>query len=183
MRSICPVESDHPLVFERRPGEPAFYCVNEERPPRDQLSAKFKMWCLDHCRKENTRNYFCSTLFGRDLCSPASNIGSYGTKCSYPCEREVSAFAVADDYFFCYTSKDNNSWEYCGQWNVPEEKKSIVEFTRYCDKYVFRISNTLSVLCMFSDMVMYVLTIAKKLMINPMSGAGMFIGITITLPM
>ena len=129
MRSICPVQSNHPLVFENR-GESSYYCVNEERPQRDQISAINKMWCQDHCRKENTNHYFCLTLYGPDHCSPKANVGSEGTDCAYPCEREKSAFAESNDYFFCYTSKDNSSWEYCGQWDVPSVKKSVVEFTR-----------------------------------------------------
>ena len=45
-------------------------------------------------------------------------------------------------YTFCYTSKDKSSWEYCGDYNVPEDKKAVMDFTRndnvcadYCRPY------------------------------------------------
>lgn len=109
MRSICPVKSDHPLVFMDR-GTPSYYCVNEVMPIREQLSAKYKMWCQTPCRRENADHYFCTTLYGNDDCSPRANVGSQGKACAYPCEKEKSIFSEDNDYFFCYTSKDNSTW-------------------------------------------------------------------------
>ena len=136
-RSICPVDSDHPLVFQNK-GVDSYYCVHEERPQRDQLSARSKRWCQDHCRKENTDHYFCLTLSGsRDHCSPRPNVGSKGSPCAYPCELYEPS-VIGTDYYFCYTTKDKSDWEYCGQWDVPSEKKNIIEFTRYIVHTVMR---------------------------------------------
>ena len=109
MRSICPVKSDHPLVFMDR-GTPSFYCVNEVMPIREQLSAQYKMWCQTPCRRENADHYFCNTLYGHDHCSPQANVGSEGRACAYPCERHESILSEGNDYFFCYTSRDNSTW-------------------------------------------------------------------------
>ena len=129
MRSVCLVKSDHPLVFMNQ-GTPSYYCVDEVMPIREQLSAKLKMWCQTPCRKENSNYYFCTTMYGQDDCSPQPGIGSKGSACEYPCEKYETNW-YGNDYFFCYTSEDKSTWEYCGQWNVPESKKNIVEFTRY----------------------------------------------------
>ena len=109
MRSICPVKSDHPLVFMDR-GTPSYYCVNEVMPIREQLSAKYKMWCQTPCRKENADHYFCTTLYGNDDCSPRANVGSLGKACAFPCEKEKSILSEDNEYYFCYTSKDNSTW-------------------------------------------------------------------------
>ncbi len=86
------------------------------------------MWCLDICKREAADHYWCNTLYGHDHCSPTSGVSSVGTRCAYPCELWDSTFEA---YHFCYTAPDNSTWEYCGQWDVPEEKKRVIEFTRY----------------------------------------------------
>ena len=63
-----------------------------------------------------------------------------GTKCVYPCAPYDSF--LYGDHFRCYTSPDNSTWEFCGNWNVPENKTNIMEFTQhnyvcadYCQPY------------------------------------------------
>ena len=130
------------------------------------MSSKDRLWCQDSCRKETLDHYFCTTLYGIDHCSPRQgkkkskkNIqkknrtflvnnfllkffqgtSSKGKSCAYPCELNEST--LGDDYYFCYTRRDNSTWDYCGNWNVPQEKKTVMEFTTsdyvcadYCQK-------------------------------------------------
>jgi len=140
IRSTCPVSNSngHPLAFASN-GQNVFYCVNERMPLREQLSSKHRLWCQDSCRKETLDHYFCTTLYGIDHCSPRQGTSSKGKSCAYPCELNEST--LGDDYYFCYTRRDNSTWEYCGNWNVPQEKKIVMEFTTsdyvcadYCQK-------------------------------------------------
>ena len=62
-----------------------------------------------------------------------------GSQCTSPCQFEDGWLS---EYNFCWTSNDESSWEYCGDSDVPEDKKSIVEFTwrdnvcaDYCQAY------------------------------------------------
>ena len=66
--------------------------------------------CQTPCRKENADHYFCTTLYGNDDCSPRANVGSLGKACAFPCEKEKSILSEDNDYYFCYTSKDNSTW-------------------------------------------------------------------------
>lgn len=129
-RSTCSVgyNNNHPLAFKDNGGQNSFYCVDEMKPEREQLSAKYRLWCQNRCRRETGKHYFCDTLYGRDHCSPQDGVSSQGKSCAYPCEKYDS---LIDEYYFCFTTRDNSTWEYCGNWNVPEMKRKVpVEFTR-----------------------------------------------------
>ncbi len=129
-KMTCPLPSgaqNHPLGFLVN-GVPSYYCVDERMPFRDQLSSDFRLWCQDPCRKGNNGKFFCNTMYGPDDCSPQDGVGSNGDRCTSPCLLHDSLF---DSYYFCYTSSDNQTYSKCGMWNVPQEKRRLMEFTRY----------------------------------------------------
>lgn len=126
-RSACNVDTTHPLAFWNA-YQRWFYCVDEKMPMRQQISGKYRLWCQDQCRREMRDHYWCNTLYGPDHCSPAPNVSSKGTKCTSKCEHFEDTFS---EYYFCYTSPDESDWEYCGNFDVPQKKKTVVEFTRY----------------------------------------------------
>ena len=119
---------NHPLAFNVN-GQSSYHCVNEYMPLREQISAQYLLWCMTSCRRESKSHYTCNTLYGPDHCSPEPNRGSEGRECAYPCEKNEGV--LGSDYYFCYTQRDNSSWEYCGNFNFPSEKKTALEFTRY----------------------------------------------------
>ena len=69
-------------------------------------------------------SYTCTTLFGRDHCSPSRTQGSSGVECVTPCE-----YHERDQAYFCYTREDHSMRDRCGFHDVPEEKTEILEFT------------------------------------------------------
>ena len=81
--------------------------------------------------KNHKSFFFCNKiiLIGNTFFSISRAIWK-GTNCAYPCELEVPA--LGHDYYFCYTRRDNSTWEYCGNWDVPQEKvisqKKIINF-------------------------------------------------------
>ena len=95
---------------------------------RDQISAKNMMWCQNPCRREATDHFFCDTLYGPDFCSPRAGVTYKAKNCFTPCMHHES---VLEEYYYCYIDNTNNTWDYCGNWDVPTDKKSVVEFTRY----------------------------------------------------
>ena len=111
------------------------YCdpLHEVKEPHTQLSAKYKLWCLDECKKQEYLGYYtCNTLLGPDYCSPKNDTTYQEEKCTSSCDKHDY------DYYWCKTS---SSWNYCGYWNAPEEKKMMIEYTNdgnicadYCGK-------------------------------------------------
>ena len=93
---------------------------------RKQLSAKDQLWCLSGCKKDtvDSKNNMCTTLYGQDLCSPGEGKAVSGKTCVSSCKLNDEK-----EYYYCYTDEDMEEWEYCGFYNVPEEKKKILEFT------------------------------------------------------
>jgi len=130
--ATCSIDGGHPWTQTDQNGQPYYDCMTEEMPPRQQLSSNYRLWCMGSCRRESDSHYTCPTLYGKDSCSPRKGQTNKGTNCAYPCELEVPA--LGHDYYFCYTRRDNSTWEYCGNWDVPQEKKTALEFTH--DDYV-----------------------------------------------
>ena len=89
--------------------------------PFVQLSAISKLWCQDECRMlDDGGHYSCHTLYGSDYCSPLDGFTYENEQCTSLCGKH------GYDYYWCYTS---NSWNYCGYWKAPNEKKWLIEFT------------------------------------------------------
>ena len=76
---------------------------------------------MDKCARNATTNeHTCNTLYGPDFCSPARGKTFKGDDCTSPC---------ADDDGEYKCPSDEGESDYCGFHEVPEEKKSVLEFT------------------------------------------------------
>ena len=89
---------------------------------REQLSAKYQLWCVDECKRNDTAGaWTCNTLYGPDLCSPDNDKTVSRKTCTSPCELNEE-----EEEYYCETTDGD---ENCGFYGVPEEKKDILEFT------------------------------------------------------
>ena len=78
---------------------------------------------MDECQSNDTAGaWTCNTLYGPDLCSPGEGKTVSGKTCTSSCDLNDE-----EESYYCDTEEDGP--EHCGFHGVPEEKKSVLEFT------------------------------------------------------
>jgi len=89
-----------------------FFCSPDSPLYRQQLSSKYKLWCLSPCTKPDfgTSNFMCKTMFGFDLCSPNSGMTATGRKCHGTCHEDPQ-----DDqgHYKCFVDSARTVLEHC----------------------------------------------------------------------
>ena len=80
---------------------------------------------MDRCARNDTAGgHTCNTLYGPDFCSPAKGQTFKGDDCTSPCAADDGG----EGPYRCDTDEGDEP-EYCGFHEVPQEKKSVLEFT------------------------------------------------------
>merc|ERR1711915_387215 len=104
-----------------------FFCSPEVPLKRQQLSSHNHLWCISECVKSSANHYYeCRTMFGYDRCSPAGDRSSTGKTCHSKCERSTEN---KHHPYQCYTDKNMENKEDCGNWHVARAEKKVLEYT------------------------------------------------------
>lgn len=132
---LCPTETDNPFAInDTADGTKRFYCTDETvKPKREQLSSVEGLWCIDDCRKDDDDFYRCTTLLGKDYCSPERDKTTNGDECYHPCQYNSDGIKNEEDetagLYFCFGTAANSTRKGCGYY--PKEDRDTLERLEY----------------------------------------------------